>query len=73
MQHLLLRDIHQAVTPALDELHLFGAQSLALRLLEREGGEQVLAQDQVLELGRLAERVDQRLAMIEQHRAFHVW
>src|SRR5262249_2671366 len=43
-------------------------QSLILALLEREGREQVLAHDAVLELGSLAEHVDQRLAVLDHER-----
>ena len=45
-----------------------GVRPSSTRLLERERREQVLEHDEVLELGRLAERVDQRLAVLEAPR-----
>ena len=54
--------------PAPDSLGLFLRQALAGVLLQGERGEQVLAHDPVLELGRLAQHVDQRLAVLDHER-----
>ena len=68
VQHLLLGDLHQGVVPTLDQRHLLGREPFSLALLEGEGGEEVLAQDQVLELGGLTEGVDQRLTVLQDQR-----
>ena len=65
VEHLLRADLEQRLAPALDRDELLRRQALADVLLERERGEQVLEHDQVLELRGLAERVDQRLAVLE--------
>ena len=66
VEHLLLADLQQRVAPALDRLERLRRDALADALLEREGREQVLEHDEVLELGRLPERVDERLAILER-------
>ncbi len=65
VEHLLLADLQQGLPPALDRCERLGGQSLADVLLERERREEVLEHDQVLELGRLPERIDQRLPVLE--------
>jgi hypothetical protein len=70
VQHLLGGDVRDHLPPPENRLQLLGAQPLVLALLEREGGKQVLAHDPVLELGRLAEHVDQRLAMLDNEGLF---
>ncbi len=68
VQHLLGGHVGDRGAPALDGLVLLGGEPLLLRLLQAEGGVQVLAHDAVLELGRLAQHVDQRLAMLDHER-----
>ena len=68
VEHLLRADLQQRLAPALDRGERLGGQPLVDRLLEREGREQVLEHDEVLELGRLAERVDQGLPVLEAPR-----
>ena len=65
VEHLLLADRHQRLAPALDRCELIRGQAFALALFERERGEEVLEHDQMLELRRLAERVDQGLAVLQ--------
>ncbi len=65
MEHLLLADLQEGLAPALDGDERLGCQTLLDLLLERERREQVLEHHEVLELGALAERVDQRLPMLE--------
>lgn len=65
VQHLLLGDLVQRPRPALGQCRLLLGDALARVTLERERREQVLADDQLLELGRLGERVDQRLAVFD--------
>ncbi len=68
VQHLLGGHMKYLRAPAVHRGQLGLGQPLVGGLLEREGGEQVLAHDPVLELGRLAEHVDQRLAVLD-----HEW
>ena len=68
VEHLLGRDVRDRGPPAVDRRQLAPCQPLVLALLERERREQVLAHDPVLELGRLAQHVDQRLAMLDHER-----
>ena len=68
VEHLLGRHVRDRGPPAVDRRQLAAGQSLVLALLERERREQVLAHDPVLELGRLAQHVDQRLAMLDHKR-----
>ena len=68
VQHLLGGDVGDRAAPAGDRLELLGGEPLVCALLEREGREQVLAHDPVLELGGLAQHVDQRLAMLDHER-----
>ena len=68
MQHLLLGDVDELAPPAARGLELLGRQPLVVAVLEGERRVQVLAHHQLLERRRLAERVDQRLAMLEDHR-----
>ena len=68
VQHLLGGDVADVLAPALDRLRLFGAQALGFGLLQRERGVQVLAHDAVLEFGRLAQHVVQRLAVLDHQR-----
>ena len=65
VEHLLLADRQERLAPAVDRGKRLGRQPLVDLLLERERREQVLEHDQVLELGGLPERVDQRLAVLE--------
>ena len=68
MEHLLLADLEERLPPALDGGERLGREALLDPLLERERREQVLEHDEVLELGGLAERVDQRLTVLEAAR-----
>ena len=65
VEHLLRGDLEESPAPAPDRGERVSRQALVDVLLERERREQVLEHDQVLELGRLAERIDQRLAVLE--------
>ena len=68
VQHLLGGHVRDLLAPSLDGLFFFCGQALVLRLLQAEGRVQVLAHDAVLELGGLAEHVDQRLAVLDHER-----
>jgi hypothetical protein len=68
VEHLLGRDMRDHLPPATHRLERVGRDSLVFALLEREGREQVLAHDPVLELRGLAEHVDQRLAVLDHER-----
>jgi len=70
MEHLLLADLEEGLAPALDGRERLGRQVLLDPLLERGRREDVLEHHEVLELGGLAERVDQGLPMFE---AAQVW
>ena len=65
VEHLLLGDLQQGRPPAPDGLEHLGRHSLTDVPLQRERREEVLEHDQVLQLGGLSERVDQRLAVLE--------
>ena len=65
VEHLLLPDAQQRPPPTLDREERFLGQPLPDVPLEREGRKQVLEHDQMLELGRLPERVDERLPVLE--------
>ncbi len=65
VEHLLLADLQEGLAPALGGGERLGREPLLDLLLEREGREQVLEHHEVLELGRLAERVDQCLPVLE--------
>jgi hypothetical protein len=65
VEHLLLADRQQGLPPALHRRELLRRQALVHLLLERVRRELVLEHDQVLQLGRLAERVDQRLPVLQ--------
>ena len=65
MEHLLLADLEERRAPAPDRVERFRGQPLIDGLLEREGREQVLEHDEVLELCGLAQGVDQRLAVLD--------
>ena len=68
MEHLLLADGEECLAPAADRGQLVLGDALGHALLEREGREQVLEHDQVLQLGGLAQRVDERLPVLESAR-----
>jgi hypothetical protein len=68
VEHLLGRHVRHDPPPAVDGRELALRQPFIGALFERERGEQVLTHDPVLELGRLAEHVDQRLAMLDHER-----
>ncbi len=72
VQHLLLGDVDELVAPVLHERLHVGGEALAGVLLERERGEEVLAEDEMLQLGGLAEDVDQRLAVLDADRRLGV-
>jgi hypothetical protein len=72
VQHLLGGDVGDRAAPERDGLELLRRDSFVLALLERERREQVLAHDPVLELGGLAEHVDQCLAMLDHKRRLGV-
>ncbi len=65
VEHLLLGDLQQRLAPALDRRELVRRQPLVLGLLERERREQVHEHHEVLELGGLAQGVDERLAVLQ--------
>jgi hypothetical protein len=56
VEHLLLRDGENDVAPAVDRLELPGGEALIDSLLHGERGEEVLAQDRVLELRRFSQQ-----------------
>jgi hypothetical protein len=66
MEHLLGGHVRDARPPALNRSELVAGQALAL--LEGERGIQILAHDAVLELGRLAQHVDERLSVLDDER-----
>ena len=68
VQHLLRGHVGDLLAPSSDGLFFFRGQAFGLRLLQAEGGVQVLAHDAVLEFGGLAEHVDQRLAVLDHER-----
>ena len=65
VQHLLGRHVRDLLAPSGHRRELPLRQSLLGGLLERERREQVLAHDAVLQLGGLAQHVDQRLAVLD--------
>ena len=69
MEHLLLGDHQERLSPSLDRTELVFAQPLIGGALQRERREQVLAHQRVLELGGGAEHVDQRLAVFDHQRS----
>ena len=68
VQHLLGGDVHDLLAPALHRGGLGVGQPLGRGLLQRERREQVLRHDAVLQFGRLAQDVDQRLAVLDHER-----
>ena len=68
VEHLLLGDVDELAAPAPDRLELGRGQALVVAVLHRKRRVQVLAHHELLERGRLAERVDERLAVLEDHR-----
>jgi hypothetical protein len=68
VQHLLGGDVGDRAPPSGDGVELLGSEPFVGALLERERREQVLAHDRVLDLGGLAQHVDQRLAMLDDER-----
>src|SRR6266571_2653706 len=68
VQHLLRADVEDVLAPALDRLRFGGGEALVGGLLQAERRVQVLAHDPVLELRRLAEHVEQRLAVLDDER-----
>jgi hypothetical protein len=65
MQHFLGGDTEEGGPPALDRHQLVLAHALVDAVLEAECGEEVLAHQAVLQLSRLADHVDERLAMLD--------
>jgi hypothetical protein len=63
VQHLTGGDVGDRAPPAGDGVELLGREPFLRALLERERREQALAHEPVLELGGLAEHVDERLAL----------
>jgi hypothetical protein len=72
VQHLLRRDVGNDPPPSASSIEFLRGDPLVLALLERAGSEQVLTHDPVLELGRLAEHVDQRLTVLDHKRCLGV-
>jgi hypothetical protein len=70
VHHLLARDAHDRRFPPGDDLLLRRGQAFVWRILQREGGEEILAHDAVFELGRLAQHVDQRFPVLDDERRF---
>ena len=68
VQHLLGGDMHDLPAPARRGGELGIGQPLARGLLQRERREQVLRHDAVLQLGRLAQDIDQRLTVLDDER-----
>ena len=68
MEHLLLGDPEERLAPPLRRGGAGRRESFGLSLLERERRVQVLQHDEMLEFGRLPERVDERLAMLKMDR-----
>ena len=63
VSHLLDRDRQQHLPPALDGRGFLRRQSVALAVLQAEGGVQIGTHEVVLELCRFAERADEVLAL----------
>ena len=59
MLHLLASDEQDGLGPVVDAVELLPAQPFVDAPLQRKGGEQVLAAQQVLQLGRLGQEVDE--------------
>src|SRR5262247_3900224 len=70
VQHLLRRHVGDDPPPSANSIEFRGSELFFTVLFEREGSEQVLTHEPVLELSRLAQHVDQRLAMLDQKRSF---
>src|SRR5258708_5877004 len=68
VQHLLFRDGEDDGPPAVDRLELRRREALVRPLLHRERREEVLAEDRVLELRRLAEQIHELLAVLDDDR-----
>lgn len=64
VQHLLGCHPEDGAAPSLDGFGLFSGQTFVAGLLEAEGGEEVLDHQPVLQFARLAQEIDQRLAML---------
>jgi len=69
VQHLLACDAEDGPPPPQDRLEFLGGKPFSLALLEGKGREEVLAHDAVLKLRRLAQHVDQCLAMLDDKRS----
>jgi hypothetical protein len=65
VEHLLGGDRQDDAPPALDRLELLLGQARPHLCPEAEGGVEVLAHGQLLDLGRLAEEVRQLLAVLD--------
>ena len=68
VQHLLLGDVDDLAPPAPRGRELLRRQPLVVAVLHGEGRVQVLAHHELFECRGLAERPDQRLAVLEDHR-----
>jgi hypothetical protein len=71
VQHLLRGYLEDRPPPSLDRTHLPVVDAFGGRLLQPEAREQILATDGVLDLGRLDEHVDERVAMLDDDAAVH--
>ena len=65
MEHLLRADLEQRLPPSGDRRQRFRRQALFFPLLERESCEEVLEHHEVLQLGGLADGVDQGLPVLD--------
>jgi hypothetical protein len=65
VEHLLLGDLEDRLPPAADRPVLLGRQAFVAGPLQREGRVEVLAHDPVLELGGLAQEIDERIAVLD--------
>ena len=70
MQHLLGGDLKNRLLPPLDDLHVRRAQTFLGARLDREGSEQILTHDALLEFRGLAEHVDERFSVLDNKRRF---
>ena len=68
VEHFLARYAEDGGPPAVDGRSLLLAQPLIGAFLQAEGREQVLAHQGVLQLGRGADHVDERLAVLDDER-----
>ncbi len=65
VQHFLAGHAEKYTSPATNCLQVLGGERGVGCVLQTERGEQVLTHEQMLELGGLADHVDQRLAMLD--------